>query len=180
MSWGESLGYATMEIYRVTGTRIYIAKIPKKDSAAELARRARENRVSVIVIFSNENEVKSFGWSSPEEVTKTLEELTGSRIFWFKAESGKMLEPDKLLELLSSLDNEMGSEGSALFICKRAWGRSASAAAAYMVMKGVSPDEAIKMVWGPRPPKDVPSEHLRLPYEVYLRVRGRGAAEGKG
>jgi hypothetical protein len=169
-----------MEIYRIPGTPIFISKIPEKDSAAELARKARENRVSVIVLFSNENEVKSFGWSSQEEIIRTLEELTGARILWFEAESGKMLEPDKLLELLSSLDNEVGPESSALFLCKKAWGRSASAAAAYMVAKGVSTEKAIKIVWGSRPLEDISLEHLRLPYKIHLRVQGRGAAEGRG
>lgn len=108
-------------------------------------------------------------WTSIDELHGYMEEK-GFKLYWRPVLSRRALPPPEAVKAARWIDQQIGEGRPTLILCGRAWGRSASLAAAYLVYKGASPEEALRLVeeearkTGNNPPES--EEQRRLPFAV--------------
>ncbi len=113
-------------------------------------------------------------WISLDELHGYMEER-GFRLRWRPVLSKRAVPPREAVEIARWIDRQIGEGRPTLILCRRAWGRSASLAAAYLVYKGVSPHDALRLVdeearkTGNNPPES--EEQRRLPFAVAELLR---------
>ncbi len=108
-------------------------------------------------------------WTSLDELHGYMEEK-GFKLYWRPVLSKRAVPPPEAVKIVRWIDQQISEGRPTLILCRRAWGRSASLAAAYLVYKGVSPEEALRLVeegarkTGNDPPES--EEQRKLPFAV--------------
>ena len=144
--------------------RLALARTPRtKEELRELLEAPKDLVVSML---TPEDDPGAAG--SIEELHAQLARTSG-KVILLPTGSGAPPSPEQALLVLEEIRRVMERGGRVVIICGRAWGRSACLAASYLVYRGRSPEEALRLIEeearrrGEEPPSP---EQKKLPFAV--------------
>lgn len=154
-----------MPAYWLLGERLAVATPPAdRGEVDEWASQGFSAAVSLL----NESDLPAT-WASIDELHGYMEEK-GFKLYWRPVLSKRAVPPVEAVKIAGWIDQQISRGRPTLILCRRAWGRSASLAAAYLVYKGLRPQEALRLVeeearkTGNDPPES--EEQRKLPFAV--------------
>ncbi len=155
------------------GERIGLARPPRnQEELEELLGREYDLAVSLL---TDEDEPGVF--ESIDDLHRALSQKS-KKLVRLPVPSGRPPSVEEGMALLHMIDETLKKGGRVLIMCGRAWGRSACLAAGYLVLRGWSAEEALRLVEqealkrGEKPPGE---EQKPFPHMVERALRKQGA-----
>lgn len=161
-----------MPLYWILDKALAVASVPSdREELGEWAAKG----VRAVLSLLNEADLPAT-WIDLADVHGAIKGL-GLELYTYPVPSRRAPPLEAALDMVRWIDSMISSNRPVVIVCKRGWGRGGSVAASYLVYKGYTPEEALRLVnsaavdAGDRPIES--REQLMLPYMVADAVKKR-------